>query len=82
MKVYSLTILSLICLALSGCASASGLTDLTRHLNERGCATQGSATASAGITGASLGGNVAWKCLGAAPLTGEPQPDALSPISD
>lgn len=50
-----------LCLPLTACGTM-GLGELTQHLNERGCATKGSAHASAGITGASLAGDLSWNC--------------------
>jgi len=70
----TLTVISLcfLALTLSACHTP-GLAELTSHLNERGCATRGTATASAGLAGASLGGNLTWDCAGRAPQTGEPE---------
>lgn len=58
----TLAILAL-CLPLAACGT-TGLGELTTHLNERGCATKGSAHASAGLTGASLAGDISWDCAG------------------
>ncbi len=63
MRTLTAVALMGLALALAGC-STTGLGDLTSHLNERGCATKGSANANAGITGASLAGNVSWSCPG------------------
>lgn len=60
-----IALIGLLALGLTACSTTGGLTDLTNHLNERGCATEGSATASAGITGAAMGGNIKWSCAGA-----------------
>lgn len=60
-KCLTISLLCLSALSLAACQTPN-LADFTTHLNERGCATKGSVTASAGITGASMGGNVDWDC--------------------
>lgn len=69
--ILTISAICLTALALSACQTP-GLGELTAHLNDRGCATRGSATASAGITGASLGGNVEWECKPPAPASMRP----------
>lgn len=59
------TILALaLCIPLAACTGNKGLTDFTKHLNERNCATKGNVTGSAGLTGTSIGGHVEWDCKG------------------
>lgn len=62
MKLKTLAVL--VCaVALTGCGTTS-LADLTMHLNERGCAHKGKAHANAGLTGATIAGDVEWNCTG------------------
>lgn len=59
-------------LSLSACTGGRGITDFTKHLNERNCATKGNVTGSAGLTGTSIGGHVEWDCGGATGSTSAP----------
>lgn len=68
-------------LSLASCGTrGAGLTELTAHLNSRGCATEGSATASAGLTGASMGGNLKWSCPGSQIPSIAPEPKPSPPV--
>ena len=48
----------------TACTGGRGITDFTKHLNERNCATTGNVTGSAGLTGTAIGGHVEWDCPG------------------
>jgi hypothetical protein len=56
--------IALLCLPLAACGGRTAMTDFTKHLNERNCATTGNVTGAAGLTGTSIGGHVEWDCSG------------------
>lgn len=61
--MHKLALMVVVAVALTGCGTTS-LADLTTHLNERGCANKGKAHANAGLTGATIAGDVEWDCTG------------------
>lgn len=60
-RTLTISLLCLSALSLAACQTP-GIAELTTHLNERGCGTKGSVTASASLTGATMTGTLDWDC--------------------